>query len=273
MKLRTGTARVSGSVVLPYVERGDPGGAPVVLLHAYADSWRSWERVLPRLPPWIHALAPTQRGHGDAAKPRRGYRVEDFVADLEALMDEVGLQRATLAASSSAGFTARMLASRRPERVRALILLGVPWNLGEMRSLQPSFIEAISELRDPVDADFVRDFQQGTSSARVPHDFLESMITESLKVPAHVWRETLAGLLTAPPAVPESDAPALLVWGDRDELAPRSEQDRLLSALGNARLLVYEGVGHAVHWEEPERVARDIAAFVGEVSEQRRAPG
>lgn len=266
MTLREGVARVSGSVVLPYVEHGDPGGAPVVLLHAYADSWRSFERVLPQLPAWIHALAPTQRGHGDASKPAGGYRVEDFASDLEAFMDEVGLEQATLVASSSSGFTARMLASLHPRRVRALILLGVPWSLGTPGP-PSSLVEAISQLRDPVDAGFARDFQQGTSSARVPRDFLESMITESLKVPAHVWRETLAGLLTASPKVSESDAPALLVWGDRDELAPRGDQDRLLSALRNARLLIYEGVGHAVHWEQPERVARDVASFLHELGE------
>lgn len=266
MNVREGIARISGSVVLPYVEHGDPGGAPVVLLHAYADSRRSWERVLPRLPSWVHALAPTQRGHGDASKPARGYRVEDFASDLEAFMDEVGLEQATLVASSSSGFTARMLASRNPGRVRAMVLLGVPWTLGAPGP-PPGLVEAISELRDPVDVDFVRDFVEGTSSTRVPRDFLELMIAESLKVPAHVWQETLAGLLSVPAEARESSAPTLLLWGDRDELAPRRDQERLLSALRNARLLVYEGVGHAVHWERPERVAQDLASFLQELGD------
>ena len=68
MSLREGIVRISGSVVLPYVEHGDPGGAPVVLLHAYADSWRSWEGVLPRLPSWVHALAPTDLAIGKASR-------------------------------------------------------------------------------------------------------------------------------------------------------------------------------------------------------------
>jgi pimeloyl-ACP methyl ester carboxylesterase len=55
-------------VTIPYVEQGDSSGVPVVLLHAIADSWRSFKRVLPRLPDSLHAFALTKRGHGDASR-------------------------------------------------------------------------------------------------------------------------------------------------------------------------------------------------------------
>lgn len=55
--------------------------------------------------------------------------------------------------------------------------------------------------------------------------------------------------------------PALLLWGERDAFSPRSAQDELLATLGDAQLDVYEGVGHALHWEQPLRFARDVAAF------------
>jgi len=44
-------------------------------------------------------------------------------------------------------------------------------------------------------------------------------------------------------------------------MAGRSEQEVLAAGIPGARLVAYEGVGHAVHWEQPERVAGDIAAF------------
>ena len=56
-------------------------------------------------------------------------------------------------------------------------------------------------------------------------------------------------------------APALLIWGEQDAFIPRAVQDELLGTLPDARLEVYEGVGHAVHWERPERFAREVAAF------------
>jgi non-heme chloroperoxidase len=59
-------------VKLPYVEQGDPSGVPVVLLHGFLDSWRSFEPMLSHLPESIHAFALTQRGHGDASRPTAG---------------------------------------------------------------------------------------------------------------------------------------------------------------------------------------------------------
>jgi len=63
---------LSTGVTLPYVEQGDPGGVPVVLLHGYSDSWRSWELLLAEPPDDVHAFAITQRGHGDADRPAHG---------------------------------------------------------------------------------------------------------------------------------------------------------------------------------------------------------
>jgi pimeloyl-ACP methyl ester carboxylesterase len=62
-------------------------------------------------------------------------------------------------------------------------------------------------------------------------------------------------------ALPKLTMPALLIWGDKDAMLARSEQDGLVKALRGARLVVYEGAGHALHWEQPERVARDVVAF------------
>ena len=59
-------------------------------------------------------------------------------------------------------------------------------------------------------------------------------------------------------------APTLLLWGERDPLFPREEQERLAAAIPDARLTVYAETGHALHWERSERVAADLDAFVRE---------
>lgn len=247
------------------MDSGSRDGPAVVLLHAYADSWRSFERVLPLLPVPVRAVAPTQRGHGDASKPEAGYAVHDFAEDLTLLLDSLGLERATLVASSSAGFTAQRLALDRPERVAALVLMGTPWSLAE-RVQGLGILETVAALRDPVGLDFAREFVVGTSSERVPAAVLDAMAAESAKVPAHVWKATLRGLVDArPPAAGAIRAPTRVVWGDRDTIVPREDQERLCAAIPESRLVVCEGAGHAVHWEQPEWVAREIAAFVGEL--------
>ena len=63
------TVTLSNGLRLPYVEQGHAAGVPVVLLHGITDSWRSYECVMPHLPPSMRAFALTQRGHGDADRP------------------------------------------------------------------------------------------------------------------------------------------------------------------------------------------------------------
>jgi non-heme chloroperoxidase len=256
------SARLPDGLKLPYVEQGEDAGVPMVFLHAFADSWRSFERLLPHLPASVHAFAVTQRGHGDADRPAVGYGVEDFAADVAAFMDAVGLEAAVLVASSSAGFTAQRFAADHPERTLGIVLIGAPWTLRD-RPAVSEFFDAVSKLSDPIDPDFVREFVEATLSRPVPPTFLETLIGENRKVPARVWKATLRGLLeaVAPAETATITAPTLILWGDRDEFLPRSDQEALAAAIPGSRLVSYEGTGHAVHWEEPERVAADVAAL------------
>jgi pimeloyl-ACP methyl ester carboxylesterase len=57
-------------------------------------------------------------------------------------------------------------------------------------------------------------------------------------------------------------ASTLIVWGDRDAYFPRSDQEALASAIAGSQLTVYEGAGHALHWEEPAHFAADLVSFV-----------
>lgn len=123
---------------------------------------------------------------------------------------------------------------------------------------------SVSKLTDPVDAAFVRAFAESTLAQPVPQAFVNTMIQENLKVPARVWRATLEGLLEDD-SVRELDkikAPTLIVWGDHDAFVPLGDQKMLEMAITGSRLVVYPGAGHAVYWEEPDRVAFDLGGFI-----------
>ena len=251
---------------LDYVEQGDPADVPVVLVHGYGDSWRSFERVLEYLPPTVRVVALTQRGHGTSSKPPSGYGVGDYASDLVSFLGAIELEGAVLVASSSASFTVQRVAVSPAARIRGLVLVGVPWRLDTVVETAP-FVAAVGELTDPVAEPFVRDFVAATAGTAVPAGFVETMVRESLLVPARVWQDTLAGLLEEEPACATAriEAPTLLLWGDRDPFVGRADQKRLLAALPESRLVVYADTGHVVHWEQPVRVAADLAAFVAEV--------
>ena len=91
-------------------------------------------------------------------------------------------------------------------------------------------------------------------------------------MPARVWRAARMAPNGATAAARRIEAPALILWGDQDTFATRAEQNVLLAALPRARLVVYPGGGHAPHWEEPARVAADIAAFVMEIAGRASTP-
>jgi non-heme chloroperoxidase len=226
-----------------------------VLLHGITDSWRSFERVLPHLPESIHAFAVSQRGHGDAGRPASGYRPRDFAADLAAFMDVLGLGAAVIAGHSMGGSIAQRFAIDHPARVLGLVLVG---SVTTWRG-HPDFVElwdsVVSTLEDPVDPGFVREFQESTLAQPVPPAFLETVVRESLKLPARVWKAALLEGLLRDDFSGELggiEAPTLIVSGGQDALT-RSEQEPLAAAIAGSRRAVYPGAGHGLHWEEVAR--------------------
>ena len=121
-------------------------------------------------------------------------------------------------------------------------------------------------LTDPVPLAFVREFQLSTAYVPLPEPFLDGILSESLKVPARVWRAAMEGILAfdSTAELPALDRPTLVVWGDRDEVFGRADQDRLMEGLPRARLRIYAGTGHDPHWERPEQFTRDLLAFMAE---------
>jgi len=217
-------------VSLPYVSVGPKTSTPVLLLHAWGESRRSFGRLLSLLPVTIHAIAMDQRGHGDADKPVVGYSLENFAEDIEAFMDAVGASSAVLLGSSSGGYVAQQVAVDCPDRVAGLVLVGSP------RSLQrrPSFADEVDQLTDPIDATLVREsLTWFPRFHQVPEWYIDDRVRDGVRVPAHVWRETLDGLINARPPTDTATITArtLIVWGDHDELLTREHQEALAAAI------------------------------------------
>jgi pimeloyl-ACP methyl ester carboxylesterase len=262
----TKTAYLPGGLTLPYLDQGEPSSMPIVLLHGLSDSCRSFDTVLAHLPATVRAVVPSQRGHGDASAPE-SYRLADFAADLEGLMDALALERAILVGHSMGTAVAQRFAMDHPDRVLGLVLVGAFAALARNPDCIAFGETSIALLSDPIDPVFVRAFQESTLARPVPEAFLDRVVSESLKVPARVWKaawsELIATDLTSD--LPRIVAPTLLVWGDRDQMMLYAEQEMLLRSLPAARLVTFTGAGHAPHWEEPERCAALITDFASTV--------
>jgi pimeloyl-ACP methyl ester carboxylesterase len=262
--LAINTIRLSTGVTLEYVEQGSPTGVPVLCLHGVTDSWHSFEFLLPHLRDHLRVFAITQRGHGGSSKPETGYRYVDFAADVRAFMDARQLSTAVIVGHSMGSMVAQRFAIDYPDRVQALALLGAFLTMHRDTGIDEFWRTTLSQLTDPVPRDVALDFQLSTLATSIPQAQLELFVSESQRVPAHVWRATFREFLDTDFSgeVATISTPALMLWGEKDAFCGPPHWAGLQRAIPHARASIYESVGHALHWEQPERVSRDILAFI-----------
>jgi pimeloyl-ACP methyl ester carboxylesterase len=247
---------------LHFAEQGDPAGGPIVFLHGWPDSWFSFSSVAALLPTKYRAFLLDQRGFGDSDRPDAGYDIHDFAEDVVAFLDAVSIDHATVVGHSFGSFVARRVAIAHPDRVDRLVLIGTGW-LGSNPVVREVYA-SLADLADPVPEEFAREFQAGTAYAPLPESFFKRIVTESLKLPARLWREVLGGVIAYDDVnhVAGIKAPTYLMWGDRDALFPREDQDRLVTAIPRIERRIYEDIGHCPNWECPETVADDLLSFL-----------
>jgi pimeloyl-ACP methyl ester carboxylesterase len=110
-------------------DEGPAGGEAVVLLHGWPQDHTAWRRVTPLLhAAGLRTLAPDQRGYSRGARPSgpTAYGMRELVADVVALIDQAGVDRAHLVGHDWGGAVAWAVAERHPERLRSLTVLSTP---------------------------------------------------------------------------------------------------------------------------------------------------
>jgi pimeloyl-ACP methyl ester carboxylesterase len=255
------TVRLADGATIEYARSGATGDVQVVFLHGWPDSWRSFQPVMEALPTEMSALSVSLPGFGASDAIASPARPSDLARSVVALCDYLGIERAVFVGHSLGTLVCQRIAERRPDLVRGLVLMGAFAEMSaelveELRSIVAGFI-------DPMDEAFVREFQASTLAAPVPDELFEMIVAESMRAPAAVWQATVAGFRADRNHGPAGiTAPTLVIWGDQDGLALRDQQERLLTELSDARLEEYRGSGHSPNWEQPARVANDIAEFV-----------
>ncbi|MEB2361797.1 MAG: alpha/beta hydrolase [Bryobacterales bacterium] len=255
------TQMLPSGQVLHYAEQGSGQGRPMIFLHGYADSWFSFSRILPLLPPDLRAIALDLRGHGNSGTADGGFTLEDMVQDVLQFMKTLDLTDATVIGHSMGSFIAQRIALKATGRVACLVLIG-----SAARSRNDAVLSlagVVAGLTDPVDTGFIRDFQMSGMHSPIPEEFLERAIAESRKLPARVWQAAIAGLASDTPPLDFTGirCPVMVVWGNRDSMFSRADQEELAALLPHAYLNVWVDAGHTPHWEDPERFVRELLAF------------
>lgn len=257
--------RLPNAVTLHYVEQGAADRTPVILVHGYPDSWRSYVPVMEHLPEQLRVIALSLRGYGQSDRSYGNYHPRDLAADLNEFMARLGIPAAYVVGHSMGSYVAEYLALDHPERILGLALIGTFRTLVGRADLA-EMLNALEQMDEEVDPGLVRDFQQSTLAQAVPADFLETIIAESAQVPAHVWRGALRELMRIDhfEELCRIKAPTVIFWGDQDGMSNLRDQHAVAKAIGG-ELRPYTGAGHSLHWEEPKRFAQDLAKLVQQI--------
>lgn len=258
------TTTLRTGISVEYEVSGSGPAPPVMLVHAWAESLRVFDRLRPLLPETLHIVAVDQRGHGRSDKPAAGYDLATVTDDVLALLEELDLPPAVVVGTSSGGYVAQQLAVAHSERVAGLVLVGAP------RSLQGRLpiLDEVAQLTDPIDPAWMRaSLEWFPRFQPVPDWYIDDRVQDGLACPAHAHLGTLLGLTGAvpPTQVGTIAVPTVIMWGERDDLLPRADASLLNAAIPDSRLVMLPDTGHLVLWEQPAQVASEVMSRIGRI--------
>jgi 2-succinyl-6-hydroxy-2,4-cyclohexadiene-1-carboxylate synthase len=229
---------------------------PIVLLHGFTLTGRSWDPVLERLE-GAEAVAPDLRGHGDA-RDRRPIDFASVSADVAAAAPE----GAILCGYSLGGRVALRAAVDHPGRFGRLVLIGASPGIADRseREARRRADEALAERAEAMTMEaFAHEWEQHDVFAGQPPDVRALVRTDRLRNDPRALAAALRGLGTGVmeplwDRLGQLDVPVTLVVGERDHKFVAIAR-RMAERIADAELVVADGGGHAVHLERPEAVA------------------
>lgn len=256
---------VSDSAVdLAYEVSGERGRPVLVLVHGGTASRRAWDLVTPALRANHRIVAVDLRGHGHSPVPDRGYSAPQLGADIDRVVDQLGLRQVTLVGHSLGGMAAICLAAHRRDAVSRLVLLNTP--------VAPKAIDALTRLEArvrtpgffPLAQAFVDEWSAHPQP--VPAAFLAAQQMHLRALRPVVWQQMFGELVKADIAatLPDIRQPTLILWGARDRLLDSSQHERLRAGIATSRLVLIDEAGHNPASATPDRVADEIASFAAD---------
>ena len=262
----------TGRQPIAVTEAAAAGAPPLVLVHGIGSRAESWWPVLGPLAERFHVYAVDLRGHGGSGKPGAGYLLDDYAADLGALLDALGLERPFVLGHSLGAMTTMLWAVRQPGRAAKIVLEDPP-----LRT-EPAILDAFDGWMQlnaaPLEAvAFWYQSEHPDWSWEECRRRAESITSTHPAVFAELRAASAAALAQPGPgrdprldALAAIDAPTLLVRGDPDLGSMVGPDDVAEIAAAAPQVVVRRipGTGHSIHREQPEAFVREVVGFLGD---------
>ena len=284
---------LSTGVELDVWSDGDPGDPPIIFLHGFPESHRTWRHQIAVLSKRFHCIAPDQRGYARSSKPPEvsDYAVPTLVADVFALADALGIDRFTLAAHDWGGAVGWGAALTDQRRVERLIICNAPHpyifqkTLIEDRAQRDAsqYIRVFrgTELEERIaehgpawffDYSFMRHLTGDQVSAEDRAAYLDEWSQPGALTAMFNWYR--ASPMDVPPVdgpiapapfldkpFPKLTMPVLVVWGMRDTALLPCQIEGLEDYIDDVTIVRVDS-GHFAPWEAPEAVTAAIDGWL-----------
>lgn len=266
----------SAKIRLYYEDQGN--GDPVVLIHGWPLSSRSWEKQVPALlKAGYRVISYDRRGFGDSDRPATGYDYDTLASDLNALLEELELKGVTLVGfSMGGGEVARYIGKYGTDRLKKVVFVSAipPYLLKEAGNPEGVDRSVFTQIEQLIEADRPAFLTNFLSSFYNLNEYSGTLISDeavrlSWMIAAgaspigtltcvNSWltdfRKDLQGV----------SIPTLVVHGDSDRIVPlESSGKRMPALLNNCTLVVIPGGPHGLNWTHAELLNQELLDFLG----------
>jgi non-heme chloroperoxidase len=266
----------SAPIEIHYEDHGS--GRPIVLIHGYPldhDSWERQEAVL--IQNGFRVISYDRRGFGRSSQPTTGYDYDTFAADLNALLDHLGLDDVVLCGfSMGTGEVTRYLGKYGSGRVSRAALFGAI----------PPFLLKTGDNPEGVDGAVFEGIKEAIAKDRYAYfrDFLDNFYNTDELAPERIsqdaWNASFQVAAGSSPHatyhcvdswledfrddVAKIDIPVLIVHGTEDRILPfPNTAARLPDLIADCTLVPVEGGPHNIGWTHPEELNAALLEFLG----------
>ena len=273
-------ARSEDGTRLYYEEAGS--GSPIVFVHEFGGSYRSWEPQMRAFSRAHRCITFAARGYPPSDVPESVDRYSQAlaVADIVAVMDGAGVERAHVVGLSMGGFAALHLGLEQPQRATSLVVAGAGY--GAEKQFEAYFrdvsLEVARQFETQGSEQFAKTYALGASRVQFQNkdprgwrEFADLLGRHSALGAAN----TMRGVQARRPSIYDLEGrlrtmavPTLVIVGDEDDhcLQPGVFMKKTIPACG---LLVLPKTGHTLNLEEPEHFNRFVGEFIALVEAGR----
>lgn len=206
-------------------------GEPLLLLHGFTGAGENWNPIAADFSEQFQLVIPDLRGHGASTNPGGEFTHRQSALDVYALLDHLGLERVKAMGISTGGMTLLHMATQKPQRIEAMVLIGATIYFPEQ----------------------AREIMRNTSPTSVPEERMQALRelhqrgegqVASLLNQFNAFKDSYDDMNFTEPYLTTIHARTLIIHGDRDQFFPVEIARQMYEGIPNSYLWIVPNGGH-----------------------------